>query len=207
MLGWLLLAVGFAAHFDPIERAADASALTLGLLLGYLLADLLAGTVHWIADRYFDPATPLLGPLLIEPFRDHHRDCLGITRHDFFEVSGNNALVALPLLGLLWLAPAPTDFVTRLGAALGMSLALSLLLTNQLHRWAHDPAPPRLARWLHSMGLILTPARHAVHHRGHHDRAFCVTSGWLNPILDRFRCFERIERAIDGLTRRRTKSA
>ena len=58
------------------------------LLTSYLMADFLAGAVHWLADRYFDPETPLLGPILIAPFREHHVDSASIGRHDFFEVSG-----------------------------------------------------------------------------------------------------------------------
>ena len=42
-------------------------AILLGIAGGYLLADFLAGSVHWIADRFFDPKTPVLGPMLIAP--------------------------------------------------------------------------------------------------------------------------------------------
>jgi ubiquitin-conjugating enzyme E2 variant len=203
---WVLFLMHSAGRFAPIDTWGKALAAGLGIVVGYLLADLLAGLVHWIADRYFDPATPVLGPMLIEPFRDHHRDSLGITRHDFFEVSGNNALVTLPLLGLLWLGPEPSDFGSRLLVASGASLALALVATNQFHRWAHDPAPPRFVRRLHALGLILTPRRHAVHHRGRHDRAYCVTSGWLNPLLDRIRIFEGIEQVVGMLAGRRRRT-
>jgi len=46
------------------------------------------------------------------------------------------------------------------------------------------------------MGLILTPERPARHHRGDHDRSYCVTSGWLNPLLDQLRIFEHIESIV-----------
>lgn len=168
----------------------------LGLCSGYLLADLLAGSVHWIADRFFERDTPILGAMLIAPFRDHHDDALGITRHDFYEVSGNNALVTIPVVLLVIVLPPPTGLLTQFLLSLGASTTLFLFTTNQFHSWAHSPSPPRPVRWLHATGLILTPKRHAQHHGGNHDRAYCVTSGWLNPVLDRLRIFSRLERVL-----------
>ncbi len=169
---------------------------TLGLLVGYLLSDLLAGSAHWMADRYFDPETPILGPMLIAPFREHHNDALEITRHDFFEVSGNNALITIPVVVLVASLPTSSGFLGQFVSVLGASATLALFLTNQFHSWAHAPSPPRLIRPLHRMGLILTPEQHARHHCGSHDRAYCVTSGWLNPLLDQTRFFERLGRVI-----------
>ena len=188
---WTLMFVRIA---PSILRSDTWPIALVGLLAGYLLADFLAGAAHWIADRFFDPATPLLGPLLIEPFRAHHEDSLDITRHDFFEVSGNNALVTLPVVLLVAAMPQPDVWPAQLLATTGASLTLALFATNQFHSWAHSKAPPPLIHWLHRSGLILTPKRHARHHRAKHDCAYCVTSGWLNPALDRMRVFERLER-------------
>ncbi|MCR9097462.1 MAG: fatty acid desaturase family protein [bacterium] len=169
-------------------------ALPVGLLGGYLLAEFVAGTVHWLADRCLDPSTPVVGPLLIEPFRAHHDDPGSISRHDLFEVAGNNALVSVPLAGALLATPLPHDFGSTLLFVFGMSFAAAAVATNVFHGWAHAKQPPRLARILQRSGLILTPARHARHHRGEHDRAYCVTSGWLNPMLDGLGFFAALER-------------
>jgi len=177
-------------------RPAVALALPAGLLAGYLLADLLAGAVHWLADRCFDPETPLLGPLLIAPFRAHHDDPTSIAGHDVFEVAGNAALVSLPLAATLLALPRPDDFATALLCVTALSFSAAAVATNMFHRWAHSASPPRLARRLQRHGLILTPMRHALHHRGEHDRAYCVTSGWLNPVLDRLGLFARLERLV-----------
>ena len=174
----------------------------LAILGGYLLADFLAGSVHWMADQFFDPETPFIGPMLISPFREHHEDALGITRHDLFEVSGNNALVTLPLVMFIATSPGSSGWASHFLMTLGASLTLALFVTNLFHRWAHSPSPPRFARLLHSTGLILTPARHNRHHGGGHDRAYCVTSGWLNPLLDRIGFFERLERIFHTGPRR-----
>ena len=203
ILAWTVMFVRIAPE---IFSGGEWLAAFLGILGGYLLADFLAGSVHWIADRFFNPETPILGPMLIAPFRDHHEDALGITRHDFYEISGNNALVTIPVVILLAALPAAVDFLTHFIVVLGASLTLSLFATNQFHCWAHSPSPPRLIRHLHTWGLILTPKRHARHHRENHDRAYCVTSGWLNPLLDRIRFFERLEHIVAASPRRRRRS-
>jgi hypothetical protein len=65
--------------------------------------------------------------------------------------------------------------------------------TNLFHKWAHQKNPPLLAQKLQKMGLILTPDRHNKHHRDYR-KSFCVTSGWLNFILDYTRFFLILER-------------
>ena len=126
--------------------------------------------------------------------------------HDFYEVSGNNALVTIPLVVLLAALPAPIGFLTHFMVVLGASLTLSVVATNQFHSWAHSPSPPRMVQRLQAWGLILTPERHARHHRDDHDRAYCVTSGWLNPVLDRIRFFERLERIVRAAPGRRRRA-
>jgi ubiquitin-conjugating enzyme E2 variant len=200
---WTTALLRFAASLFSLEQGLPA---VLGALGGYLLADFLSGSVHWLADRYFAPTTPLIGPLLIAPFREHHVDASEITRHDFFEVSGNNALVTLPAVAFLLALPLPDPkggASIPIAIGLGLSTTASLLLTNQLHRWAHTEHPPppiaRLQRW----GWILSPERHARHHGGRHDRAYCVTSGWLNPLLDGSGFFSSLEALIESFRPRR----
>jgi ubiquitin-conjugating enzyme E2 variant len=203
VVAWTVMFVRIA---PAIFSEGEWLAALFGVVAGYLLADFLTGLVHWIADRFFDPETPVLGPMLIGPFRDHHEDALGITRHDFFEVSGNNALVTIPLVVFIAARPTPVDLLPQILAVLGASLTLAVFVTNQFHSWAHSPSPPGLVRRLHASGLILTPKRHARHHRNNRDGAYCVTSGWLNPLLDRIRFFERMERMIDARPGRRRRT-
>ncbi|MBY0397484.1 MAG: fatty acid desaturase family protein [Thermoleophilia bacterium] len=192
---------GFAAVFSiACVRLAGglvepdfAAANLAGVVAGYLLADFVAGAVHWIADRHFDPGTPWIGAMLIEPFRAHHDDPLSITRHDVFEVLGNNALVAIPAAAGLLFVPRPESALAAFGISLALAGLLAAVATNLFHGWAHASHPPRIARWLQARGLVLTPERHALHHRGAHDRAYCVTTGWLNPLLDRTRFFARLD--------------
>jgi ubiquitin-conjugating enzyme E2 variant len=157
--------------------------------LAWLAADLVSGLVHWLCDTFFAEDTPFVGRAVIEPFREHHRDPLAITRRGFTGVNGANCAVVLPVLALAaWGEPSPRHvFVLAFG--------FGVCLTNQFHKWAHAPRVPRAAVWLQRAGLIVPPAHHARHHR-HGTSAFCVASGWCNPLLDRTAVFARLERAI-----------
>jgi ubiquitin-conjugating enzyme E2 variant len=56
-----------------------------------------------------------------------------------------------------------------------------------------------VVRWLQRRRLVLTPAAHAVHHRAAHAGGYCVTTGWLNPLADRLRLFDRLDLAVAAL--------
>lgn len=177
----------------------DAALLSAAVLAGYLLADFASGFAHWFCDTFFEEDTPLIGGLLIFPFREHHRDPLAMTRHNFLELNGNSCLVLLPVL---WLGIAVASGAAARGFVL--SFVTALFATNLFHAWAHAPAAPRLIRWLQRRRWILSPERHAAHHSGANDRAFCVTSGWLNAALDRAGFFRFCERLLAGMGLPRT---
>jgi hypothetical protein len=173
-----------------------AVAVLLATALGYLLADLLTGFVHWFCDTFFDEATPLIGPGLIAPFREHHRDPMLMTRHGFLELTGSSFRGLAPLLGLfVWLSGSLAAPVN----AFVLALAAGAVATNLLHRWAHDPSPPAAARILQRLGIVLTPGHHARHHQPPYAAAYCVTSGWMNPLCERLKLWTRAEKAFVAL--------
>lgn len=195
---WSTVAVQLVLAHPPARLLA----LTLiALPVTVLAADFASGLVHWFADRYFDSRTPLLGPMLIEPFREHHRDPTAMTHHDFLEVSGNNGLVTLPLAIVLLARGADAqDTIAWQLAWVGVLLfALLIFATNQIHAWAHAQSVPRWVRRLQAARLVLSPAAHARHHEGAYDRSYCITTGWLNGPLDAVGAFERIERTLARL--------
>ncbi len=172
--------------------------LALAALAGVCAADVATGATHWLFDRCFDETTPLLGPAFVGPFREHHRDPTAIARHGFLEVSGNNALALCPAL---WLStPLAPGFGHGLAETLGLGFAgagiAAAFVTNSIHRWAHAAEVPSVVRWLQRRGFILPPEHHALHHRGAHDRAYCVTTGWMNPLLDGLGVFRSVERTL-----------
>jgi sterol desaturase/sphingolipid hydroxylase (fatty acid hydroxylase superfamily) len=201
----LVSVIGFAAVTGALAIRLlsvpwDASHLlhiVLGAGVGYIAADIVSGVVHWFCDTFFHEDTPIIGRAFIHPFREHHVDPLAITRHDFLEVNGNNCLAMLPLLVAVLILGSPPvgEAVPALfwqSAALGFALAT--FATNQFHKWAHQERPSAAVRWLQGTGVVLSPAHHKLHHSAPYRQAFCITAGWLDPLLDRYRIFERIER-------------
>jgi plasmanylethanolamine desaturase len=167
------------------------------VLAGYLAADFISGFVHFLGDTYGDETTKVIGPGFIKPFRDHHVDQTGICRHDFIEINGNNCLVCIPVgLVACWLIPADTNHAAALVLLLLASMMVWVFMTNQFHKWAHEDNPPPLVSQLQSMGLILPPDHHAIHHRAPHDSYYCITVGWLNPILSKLHFFEAVRRVV-----------
>lgn len=189
-LGWAVAGSG----------TRNALVLAVAFPIGILLADFVTGIVHWLGDTFFDEETPILGDRWIRPFREHHRDPLAITRHSPLEIAGSNCLLLLALLAMLSVGrQSALELHSVLGAfgwAVFLVFCLVVAISNQLHCWAHSERVPAPIQWLQRHGLALAPAMHARHHRGRHDRSFCVVTGWCNPLLDRVGLLSRIERRI-----------
>lgn len=186
-----------------IETLADQALVLMAAVGGVLACDLVAGAVHWVCDRFFTETTPVLGPALIAPFREHHREPLAMTRRGFFDVNGANYFAVLPVLTYAaWRdVPVAGDAWRLFSHTFLLALASAAIVTNQFHKWAHAPDVPVIVRWLQRVHLVLPPEVHARHHSGAHRSGYCVTGGWLNPVLDRFDFFGRLERAIRACAR------
>jgi hypothetical protein len=191
-----LAVFGFAAY--RLGGATDSTArlaiVLAALPIGYLLADIAAGTMHWFCDSFFEEDTPFIGPTFVRPFREHHRDPMSITRHGFLELNGNSCVAVAPVSALTLGLIDPAEGITSLALfAIGFASFGAAACTNQLHRWAHDASPAPTARLLQRAHLILSPSHHAVHHTPPFVGHYCVTNGWLNSALDRIRFWSAAE--------------
>jgi hypothetical protein len=195
-----LVSLGYRT-VDAID-GADHWPVGISVLGGYLLADFLSGVAHWAGDTVGDERTVFLGPNFVKPFRQHHLDPKDITRHDFIETNGNSCIVAAPVvMGLAFFVPGSPGFWLYLAVLLG-SAALFVFLTNQFHKWAHADAAPRAVRWLQRAGVILSPRHHAIHHASPHDKYYCITVGWMNPVLHKVRFFRACEAVLGRISPR-----
>lgn len=197
----VLLALAAARLLHALGDGGPWWVLAPAAVAAILAADLVSGLVHWTCDRFFAEDTPVIGRMLIHPFREHHADPLAITRHGLFELCGNNALaVLLPVLGMV-LAGAPQASAPSIaGHAFMIAFALAVFATNQFHKWAHARHRASAVLFLQRSRLILSPDVHDRHHRDDFSNGYCVTTGWLNPLLDRYRVLPRCEAWLRRVT-------
>lgn len=170
------------------------------VLVGILFADFGSGVVHWAADNWGSVDMPILGESMIRPFRHHHLAPKDMVEHDFIELNGFPSLFAqIPIVVgyvCLLFPPLYAIFFGLMGAIAG----ISTVFTNQVHAWAHMDNPPRWVQGLQRAHLILPPENHALHHTKPYDRNYCITTGWSNTIVRRFKIFEGIEWLITKCT-------
>lgn len=176
-------------------------AVGVGIGLGALAIDFVTGIVHWGCDRFGDATTPIVGPLLIRAFREHHDDPRAILDHDWIETNGEACfLTMLALIALAIAAPRAESGLEAGAVTFIWAMALLGAPANQAHKWAHMQRAPRIVRFLQHAGLTLRPGNHARHHSAHHDTAYCISTGWMNPLLDRLGLWSRLERSLKGTT-------
>lgn len=172
--------------------------IALAIPLGVVGGDFVSGLVHWAADTYGSEDTPMIGPSLVKPFRLHHLYPRDICTHGLVETTGNVCILAVPVLSaslyLMWLTPE-----SGLLAFLVICLTLvsaATVATNQFHKWAHQENPSSFARWLQRKRLVLEPQHHHRHHTQPFNVNYCITNGWLNPLLNKLKFFRRLEATL-----------
>lgn len=145
------------------------------LLLGWLLADFIGGLFHWWEDRVGNTSMPILGRYIVIPNRLHHSN----------PRSGVASWYTRIIVGLISL-PITAAYLVLFGFdAMIAGMVLGAALVNDVHGWAHEPEKaPRAVRLLQDTGIFQSPNHHAGHHRGAHDRRYCILTNIVNPWLD-----------------------
>jgi plasmanylethanolamine desaturase len=165
---------------------------------GLCVADFMSGLVHWSADTYGSPTMPVFGGF-VRTFREHHADQVDITRHDFIETNGDVSIFSLPShIALLCVLESPFALFCLLGAFAGS------YTNSQIHKWAHLAERPRFVRLLQRTRLFLSPTHHSRHHSGAHVTHYCITTGWMNTLLDGMGFFRKLEWLLLKVGIRRT---
>lgn len=201
ILGFGSLAAWVAYRIFAGAAGADWAIVGAGVLVGYIGADLGSGLVHWGFDTWGSIYTPVLGKAFIRPFREHHFDEKAITRHDLIETNGTNCLVAIPVLALALLPTTGSGHpIGTFAATTLLFVCVATMLTNQIHKWSHQDTPPALIGFLQRLHLILPPDHHRIHHAAPYDTHYCITTGWLNPMLRAIGFFRGLEWTITAVT-------
>ncbi|KAL9928456.1 plasmanylethanolamine desaturase Kua isoform 2-T2 [Glossina fuscipes fuscipes] len=172
---------------------------------GIITADFGSGLVHWAADTWGSIDLPVLGKHFLRPFREHHLDPTSITRHDFIETNGDNFMVSIPMLGFLaynFNTKSYSDIQQDFGwISYLFLLSIFVAMTNQIHKWSHTYwGLPKWVLLLQSYHIILPRKHHRIHHVAPHETYFCITTGWLNWPLEKFRFWSTLECLIEYMT-------
>jgi ubiquitin-conjugating enzyme E2 variant len=169
------------------------------LLAGVVAADFGSGIVHWAADTWGRDDLPIIGRRLLVPFRVHHINPDDFLRRRFVDTNGDVAFIAALVLSAQFLVPLETEWGAAI-AVFGFAFCGIGMMTNQIHQWAHMPAPPPLVGRLQDCGVLLGRSAHAAHHDYPYAVHYCITTGWCNRVLDRVRFFSTCEAVVTALT-------
>ena len=210
----VLFAVFLYYSISLLHQGGMTWALPLLLLIGWLAGDWLTGIVHWFCDTYGSEETPILGPSIIMPFREHHVLPAKICTHDFVFTNGNSFLLGVIIVGpflAALIACEPGQTTLPMAATLMVFTGMFSCLANQVHKWSHAEQAelPGIVRWLQRHHLILNPTHHQLHHTRPFDTNYCISCGWMNPVLEWTRFFRGMEKllAMFGLQTVQEKTA
>jgi len=183
--------------YFSFDRLYDLELLWLAMLsipLALVSGDFIGGLVHWAADTYCSEDTPVVGPALVKPFRQHHLYPRDICTHTLVSIVGNVCILAVPVLSLcLYLLWLTTHGLLAFAILCTTLMVATTVATNVFHKWAHQEKPSAAVRWLQRTRLILEPQHHLVHHTEPFQMHYCITNGWLNPLLNKIGFFRKLE--------------
>lgn len=165
------------------------------ILLAWLLADFITGLVHWFEDKYLDHDKTLNFLTSIAEDNDlHHKKPTAMTQSSGWTNMKSGFVVGTPVAIIAWFLGAPLWFwLACFFSGFG----------NLIHRWSHIPERKLnpLIRGMQKVGLFISHAHHDSHHRSMaklipkhlSGYRFCPMTDWVNPILDYFKFWTRLE--------------
>jgi len=181
------------------QRSSWSPWLVLAIVLAWPAADLVSGLVHWLADTWGSEDFPILGPRFIRPFRVHHVTPTSFLKCNFLDTNGDTCMISIPVLLCFYGIPIGST-AGLFALTFGVAFCIFAIPTNQIHQWAHMPSPPRWVAIVQRTGLILTKKEHARHHKLPYAGHYCITNGFCNRWLERFRFFRGLEWIVTSLT-------
>lgn len=161
----------------------------LYFLLAFILADFFSGLFHWWEDRYGNPNWPIIGPLVIEPNINHHKNPKDFTKGNYLKRNYTTLIPTILLTTICWIY---NNYFLMLVFLLASQ-------SNEVHCWQHTK-PNILIRFLQKYQIIQGARMHSLHHKNPYSKNYCVMTVLINPILTRINFWETVEEFIGFLT-------
>lgn len=170
------------------QHALSSLSFFLVLVLSYWTGDFLSGLIHWLCDRFGNSNTPILGPLIIHPFRYHHADPQKIVRESVIENLGASAIAGCFFLLLFVLIEFDKfSYLQACMAQFYLWTVIFSVFSNLSHRWSHfsQRKKPFWLKWAQKTGLVISSEEHLKHHARPFRSHYCILCGWANPLTNR----------------------
>lgn len=78
-------------------------------------------------------------------------------------------------------------------------MAFFTIGANTVHKWAHADHHGSVLQFLQKYHIVLNPQHHQVHHTLPHDAYYCISCGWMNPVLRAINFWRGMERLLGAL--------
>lgn len=169
-----------------LAGAPSAAFAAAALAAMWIVTDVYGAVLHVVLDTPEFINAPIvsavIGPACLE-FQWHHTIPLDITQKEFVEVCGDLSLAVILHVAnhaLIWGGPW-----CAAANAVGAAKIMMAFLGQYAHRMAHTPESgrPAIVRAAQSIGLLVHPDLHRVHHATH-DKAFPILSGLSTKVID-----------------------
>ena len=168
------------------------------IIIGYLVADILTGAMHWFEDTYLDYCLEL--PIVGEISKDnelHHYFPRSMLAYSYMEHMTITLPLTLLLLVILYILYKPILNYPYFIA----SFAFFSITSNIIHRFSHmrDCENSPVILFLQKIGILSSHTHHSVHHNTP-NRRYCVISTYNNYVLDSVNFWRIIENIIYMIT-------
>ena len=175
------------------------TSLLFKILLVILLADFVAGVIHWAEDAYIREDTPWVGCWIGRTNTLHHHLPRKMTQNTWWQSSWD-LVAAMALVVVVAWATGNLTWQVVLFAVVAAN-------GNEVHKWSHRTRKENgwLISFLQDMRILQTPHHHAIHHTNPKDVHYCPLTNWLNPLLDTIGFWSALECVLEktvGLRRR-----
>lgn len=147
-----------------------------------MLADFIAGIVHWFEDAYVRENTPLIGSFIGKANVIHHHLPRYMTRNNWWQSSWDLLCFSVVIVLVAWWHDLLTWHVWL--------FAVVSTNANQVHKWSHQTRSENghIITFLQKIRVLQTPHHHAIHHTNPKNVRYCPITNLVNPILDTL-CF------------------
>lgn len=156
-------------------------------VLVIMLADFVAGIVHWFEDAYVREDTPLIGSFIGKANVIHHHLPRHMTHNNWWQSSWDLlCFSAFIVLGAWWLGVLTWHV---------WLFAIISTNANQVHKWSHQTRREngRIITFFQDIKLLQTPHHHAVHHTNPKNVRYCPVTNLVNPLLDTLKFWDGVE--------------